>query len=262
MSELYDYLRIVSRTNGVNTHKEYQIRNIRHKITQDFRKSIDAEVVKINEIEQLVLITRDKGDEQIKRIKSLPDGRIDLGDIVEWNGVYYIVYKMDADRRIQSKGRMYECNTKLRWRNKSGIIVERHGKGEDATKYSEGTQGGYMLRIGEFQLKIIVRLDDETVLIRRDDRFMIDANSFLDNLSENNILPMVYRVTRRNVVTGTFEDTGYVEITLVEDQFVAGYDDPENMLACKREEIISNESQDDIVSSIENSEPESEGGWL
>ena len=105
----YELGRIVSRSNGVNSMKELQIRDIRNRITRDFRKSIDAEDVKINGVDHLLLITRDKGDEQIKRIKSLPDERFDLGDIVNWNGVNYIVYKMDADRRIQSKGRMYEC---------------------------------------------------------------------------------------------------------------------------------------------------------
>ena len=64
----YELGRIVSRSNGVDTMKEYQLRDIKCKITRDFRKSIDAEDVTINGKPQLVLITRDKGDEQIKKI--------------------------------------------------------------------------------------------------------------------------------------------------------------------------------------------------
>ena len=259
----YEFRRIVSKANDVNTMKEYMLRDIKDRITRDFRKSIDAEDVSINGVNRLVLITRDKGDEQIKKIKSLPDERFDLGDIVNWNGVNYIIYKMDDDRRIQSKGRMYECNMKLRWKNHSGEIIERVGKGEDATKYSEGTQGGQVLRIGEFQIKIIVRLDSETVLIKRDDRFIIDADAFLSDMSDNGVLPNVFRVTRRNVLTGTFPDTGYVEITLVEDQFIAGVDDVENMIADNVRDIVKpndvdNESDE---GSEENNENE-EGGWL
>ena len=234
----YEFNRIVSRSNGVNSMKEYQLRDIKHRITRDFCKSIDAENVEVNGNPQLVLITRDKGDEQIKKIKSLPDERLDLGDIINWNGTNYIIYKMDADRRIQSKGRMYECNTKLRWKNSKGEIIERVGKGEDATKYGEGTEGTFRLRVGEFQLKIIVRLDEETVLIRRDDRFIIDADNFADVMKDNNMLPTVYRVSRRNVVTGTFPQTGYVEITLVEDQFVAGQDDLENLIAPRVSKMV------------------------
>jgi len=241
----YELGRIISRSNGVDSMKEYQLRDIKHRITRDFRKSIDAEDVTINGEDRLVLITRDKGDEQIKKIKSLPDERFDLGDIVNWNGVNYIIYKMDADRRIQSKGRMYECNTKLRWKNAKGEIIERVGKGEDATKYGEGTEGTFRIRIGEFQLKIIVRLDEETVLIRRDDRFIIDADQFIDTMTENGIMPNVYKVTRRNVTTGTFpqDDTdgighGYIEITLIEDQFVAGQDDLENRIAPRVKDIV------------------------
>lgn len=261
MNNMFEYLQVVSRSNGVQSNKDRQIRNIKHRITRDFLKSIDAEEVEINNCKQTVLITRDKGDEQIKKIKSLPDEKFELGDVVIWNGIPYIVYKLDADRRIQTKGRMYECNTKLRWKNKNGEIVERFGKGEDATKYSEGTQGGYTLRIGEFQLKVIVSLDEETVLIRRDDRFMMDASAFIGVLAENDILPMVYRVTRRNVVTGTFENKGYVEITLVEDQFVAGHDDVENMIACRRSEIIDS-GDDDCENTFSSEDVGEEGGWL
>lgn len=262
MSETLNYLKVVSRSNGVTSNKERQIRNLKRRITKDFVKSIDAENVVINGEEKILLITRDKGDEQIKKIKSLPDDNFELGDVVMWNDIPYIVYKVDADRRIQTKGRMYECNTKLRWKNKSGKIIERFGKGEDATKYSEGTQGGYTLRVGEFQLKVIVTLDEETVLIRRDDRFMIDTERFLHVLSENEVLPMVYRVTRRNVVTGTFQDKGYVEITMVEDQFISGHDDPENMLACRRSELIETGSDDCENTFSTTEETADEGGWL
>lgn len=250
----YQLGRIISRSNGVNSMKEYQIRDIKDRITRDFRKSIDAEDVTINGEPHLVLITRDKGDEQIKKIKSLPDDRFDLGDIVTWNNVDYIIYKMDADRRIQSKGRMYECNIKLRWKNANGDIVERVGKAEDATKYGEGTEGTFRLRIGEFQLKVLLRLDEETILIKRDDRFMIDADDFYGTLLENDIMPNVYKVSRRNVTTGTFPQDGsqhgYVEITLIEDQFVSGVDDVENKLSPPVKKIVKPATDSE------------EGGWL
>lgn len=274
----YEIGRIISRTNGVDSMKEFQLRDIKNKITRDFKKSIDAENVLINGKKQLVLITRDKGDEQIKRIKSLPDERFDLGDIVNWNGIDYIVYKMDADRRIQSKGRMYECNMRLRWKNAKGEIIERVGKGEDATKYGEGTEGTFRLRIGKFQLKVLVRLDEETVLIERDDRFLIDASAFLETMQENGVMPNAYRVSRRNVTTGTFPDVGYVEITLVEDQFVAGKDDIKNMIAARVADMVKipddddedgNNGSDDNTGNVDqgsgdeqNSQSEDEGGWL
>ena len=148
-------------------------------------------------------------------------------------------------------------------KNSKGEIIERVGKGEDATKYGEGTEGSFRLRIGEFQLKILIRLDEETVLIKRDDRFMIDAEDFLDVMTENGVMPNVYKVSRRNVTTGTFPQDGsqhgYIEITLVEDQFVAGSDDIENRIAPRVK---------DIVNKVDNSSGESsdnqsgEGGWL
>lgn len=230
--------------NDASTVQEYLTNELKREIKNSFYRNLDAQNVLVNGKEQTLLITRDKGDEQIKKVKSMPDEVINLGDIITWNGVYYIVYKLDGDRRIQSKGRMYQCNAVLRWKNKDGIIVERHGKAEDATKYSEGTMGGNTLRIGEFQLKVIIRLDEESCLIQRDDRFILDAQEFIGTMLENGVLPKVYRVTRRNVVTGTFDVAGYVEITLVEDQFIAGSDDIENMIACSKRDLISNSTND------------------
>lgn len=261
MLSQYDMMRIISRTNNVGTKKEYQIRDIRNRITRDFKKSIDAEDVTINGEEHTILITRDKGDGRIKKIKSYPDDSFELGQIVTWNDVNYIIYKMDADRRIQSKGVMYECNTKLRWRNKHGEIVERVGKGEDATKYSEGTEGGNIMRTGEFQIKVLIPLDEETALIKRDDRFIIDADAFIDVMVESGIMPYVFKVTRKNVITGTFPEHGYVEITMVEDEFVSGHDDLENMVACPKSEMILNGSEGH--KEVEDSpEQDDEGGWL
>lgn len=271
----YEYNRIVSHTNGVNNFKEFQLRDIKHRITRDFFKSIDAENVLINGVSQNILITRDKGDEQIKRIKSLPDERFELGDYVNWNGTNYIIYKIDADRRIQSKGRMYECNMTLRWKNSKGEIIERVGKAEDATKYGEGTEGTEVIRIGKFQIKVLVRLDEETVKIRRDDRFIVDAMNYIDIMVEDGILPDVYKVTRINTTTGTFPDVGYIEITMIEDRFVPGHDDYENMIACKVSEMIKegstghesdeNNSGDDNSNDENNNDQtnaEEDGGWL
>ena len=264
----YELGRIISRSNGVNSMKEFQIRDIKEKIKRDFKKSIDAENVMINNEPRLVLITRDKGDEQIKKIKSLPDERFDLGDIVNWNDTNYIIYKMDADRRIQSKGRMYECNVKLRWKNSEGKIIERVGKGEDATKYGEGTEGTFRLRIGKFQLKVIVRLDKETAMIERDTRFLIDATAFLEDMKEHGVLPNAYKVTRRNVTTGTFPNIGYIEITMIEDQFVPGSDDIDNMIAANVTSMVGIKSDDDSDESGNENENENENnsqqeeGWL
>lgn len=265
--EQYELMRIIARANDAYTKKEVQIREIKRKIQRDFTKSIDAECVTINEKKkQMLLITRDKGDERVKKVKSRPDETFFLGDIINWNGTNYIVNYIDADRRIQTKGRMYECNTTLRWKNRKGNIVERVGKGEDATKYSEGVQGGNTVRIGEFQLKVVVRLDEETVLIQRDDRFMIDAFDYIEDIIENGATPAVFRVTRRNVVTGTFPSTnGYVEITLVEDQFVAGHDDVENRIACKRDELIENgerHKDEGLNNDNDTGEEPVEEGWL
>ena len=144
----------------------------------------------------------------------------------------------------------------------------------DKTKYGEGTEGTFRIRIGEFQLKVIIRLDSETARIKRDDRFIIDVDPKYfhdtDNLQNGydsfDIIPSVYKVTRRNVVTGTFPDIGYIELTLSEDQFVAGYDSLSDMIACKVSDIVkiddSEQGTSDGSTEESSDSNENNGGWL
>lgn len=255
------YYRAIQGNTGVADRKSSEIKKVRSFIENSFDNTPDSQDVTVNDVQSKLLITPVE-DENIKKINSAPSGSFNLGDIVEWQNTRYLIFKIDGDRRFCCSGRMQRCNTYIKWKNSSGDVIVRHGIGEDATKYSEGTQGSETLRVGEFQLKIKVKLDPETVLIRRDDRFMIDAEQFATEMAGASAIPNVYRVTRRNVVTGTFEGTGYVEITLVEDQFVAGHDNIENMLACKKLEIITNDDEtcDNADSgSVDNG---TDDGWL
>ena len=88
---------------------------------------------------------------------------------------------------------------------------------------------------------------------------------YLDAMAENGITPNAYKVTRRNVTTGTFPTVGYVEITMVEDQFVAGADDLENMIAARVEEMVRiPEGNSDVGPDDPDSggNTDDEGGWL
>lgn len=94
------------------------------------------------------------------------------------------------------------------------------------------------MRIGEFALKVKVQMNPQTLQIRRDQRFLIGE-------SGEGCVPNAYITSRLNQITGTYvehEDEnwvnyGYIEVTVLEDQFrphadradlmIADYIDPE-----------------------------------
>lgn len=173
----------------------------------------------------------------LKNFISLPGETIPFGAMIQYADRYWLVREKEIDDEIYAKCQGQLCNVLMRWQNTDGDILEYYGVGEDATKYSSGVLNGsdYMITLGEFQIKVALPVNEDTAVIHRDMRFLIDADSFLDTLQDAGMHPTAFKVTRRNIVTGTFDDEGYVEITLVEDRFIDGKDDEENGLAYQPE---------------------------
>ena len=215
MNHDLDYYRKIQGVNGSASAKESEIRLIKNELSRDFFNSIDCESVTVNGTNAYLLITRST-DETIKKVVSMPDESIYLGDVVSWLSTDWIIDSIDADNRINSRGKMRRCNVVLKWIDENGDIHSHPGFCEDATKYSEGVSGGKMIQIGEFQLKIKIHLDANSAKINRDKRFLIDASSYLPQLEVSGSHPSAYAVTRRNVLTGNHNGHGYVELTLVE----------------------------------------------
>lgn len=204
------------------------------------------------------VIVNSQDDYKIKEIVSMPGQRIPFGSAVQFRDMPWIVTSVDIDDEINSKATMCLCNCKLKWKSQNGTIYTYDGYAEDATKYSEGVESTQYLRIAEFQIKVKIPVDQISALIHRDMRFVIDADKYIDNLVSVDDRPFVFRVTRRNIITGTYNDEGYVEITLVQDQWVEGKDDYVNLLAAQPYELA--EPYPDTDPPAETDEDES--GWM
>lgn len=202
------------------------------------------------------VVVNSKDDYLVKELVCLPDERIPFGSLVMFSNMTWLNVKTDVDDEIYSKCEIHLCNCKLRWKDKYGTLFEYDGVAEDATKYSEGVESNQYMRIAEFQIKVKVRLDEISANLKRDMRFIIDADKYISTILSANNRPFVFRVTRRNIITGTFADEGYVEITLVQDQWIEGKDDPVNMIAYQVFE------DGNLLEDISNSSIGNETGWL
>lgn len=197
------------------------------------------------------VIVKSSDSYYIREIVCMPGERLLLGKVVQFCDMPWIVTDRDYDEEVYGKSKIKMCNVKLKWKDANDIVHVYDGWADDATKYSEGVEHTSYIRIGEFQLKVFVPVDEYTSTIWRDMRFIIDAGKYIPDIISNNHYPFVFKVTRRNIVTGTYADEGYVEITLVEDEFLVGQDDAENMIAAQINGAKNMEFPDT-----------SEGGWL
>lgn len=204
---------------------------------------------------RMYVVVNSKDDYNFKEIVCIPGERVPFGSVVQFSNKQWIVTKTDFDDEIYSKSEMYLCNCVLRWIDKNGKMHAYEGHAEDATKYSEGVEATQYIKVAEFQIKVKISMDSISALIYRDMRFIIDAEKFVPNMIADNDRPFVFRVTRRNIVTGTCGDEGYVEITLVQDQWIEGRDDYEQMIAAQPHQL--KESYPEDITPDAN-----EGRWL
>lgn len=145
---------------------------------------------------QNVLIISSANELDTKKIVSMPDEIIGIGSIIEWNNEHWIVYDNDCEDSIYQVGMMYRCNVYLKWQNEKGQIIGRYGYIEDISKTGMGLKvsGDIMYQLEQYY-KGYFALDEETIKIRRDKRFLMDVN---------NLVPEAYIVTNRKVMNYNF----------------------------------------------------------
>lgn len=110
--------------------------------------------------------------------------------------------------------RMSRCQYLLRWQNNEGEIVERWGYSSDQTKYSNGETGNSIITLGDNQYSLLLPIDEETKLLKRNMRFVMDF--------EDSDKPDVYRLTNRKVNLNNelyFDRGGTMSITLTFTEF-------------------------------------------
>ena len=105
--------------------------------------------------------------------------------------------------------RMTRCQHLLRWQNPKGDIIERWSYSSDQTKYSTGETGNNTITVGDNQYCLLLPIDQETKLLKREMRFAMDF--------EDSEEPDIYRLTNRKVNLNNelyFDRGGTMTVTL------------------------------------------------
>lgn len=158
-----------------------------------------------------------------KKFNTLPDEIVNLGDIVLWQEMHWLVTQVDFDDEISRSGNMVQCNRQIRWQNSNTYeIVERWCL---LTKpYTSNINEGFAVSTSNREFKIQLPFDDETRLIDLDKRFMLEII---------NGRPRTYKCTSVDQNTNKYQDIdgGLIVINLSQDE--AGQtDDRADLMIC------------------------------
>ena len=187
-----NYFMKVQNAYGTKNRREKELVKVNSQMTKHFEDTYDTEDVLLNgEPFKLMIIKDTDGNTFKKKIKSPHGRKFNLGDYVQWNGQTWLVTLLDVDDRTWCRGYMYLCTVPLRWQNSDGKIVERFAYSEDFTKYSKGSIGNFVIKIGDNQYGLTLPVDSETKKLKRDMRFPIDF--------DDAEIPDVYELSNRKV---------------------------------------------------------------
>lgn len=184
-----------------NTRRERAIHETQRSITKRSPRSPAYKTVLIDGNEQQVVITSTANLYE-KKINALPHEHIYAGSIVEWNDRYWIIQYTDCEDDVYQRGIMQQCNICLKWQNAKGNIIVRYGYSEDITQYAAGVVTNKILDSLELNFKINLPMDEETILLRRGKRFLLDV------LSDE---PNAYILTNRNTNSLNFKPVNITE---------------------------------------------------
>lgn len=225
------YFQKINNAYKTTKKQEVDLYEIKQNITSGFEDTIDYNIVKINDVNQGILIINTKNMLE-KTIKSRPNETFYLGNYINWNNQIWIISKIDSNNQVLTTGTIKQCNITLCWLNKKGETITRYCHGQNATKYSGGLNENKVVTTPDLQMNIILPIDSETILLQRDKRFLIEDERYSSVLRENDIDPTAFKLTQRDVKTDTFSSVGgIIDLTLSEDLFNSVTDNAELFIA-------------------------------
>lgn len=183
-----------------------------------------------------------------KNILAMPGENIFAGSYVEWANSIWLITSVDEDSEVYQTGLMVQCNYNLKWINPSGEIVSRMVVAIDGTKYLTGEYSQQFVTVGDARMQVTMPKDEETVLINRDDRFLIDDPDAPDI--------QAFEVTKLNRISSVYNGHGVCVHMLVESPRNDNVDNYELMIANYYDRIkTQGETKPVVKDSIELTSP-------
>ena len=217
---------------GGTTYRDEQIENARMLVEQTFADdpSYIVDGVRVWNTDRVLhpRIYEDKyraSSPAQAKIQTLLSEPFYMGDVIPWtNHGYWLCINSNFLHGIQWEGTLSFCNHLVRFLSpRNGEIVEYPISVINATQYGSGETDKQRMSIGSSQLLVDITFDEHTVLLDSGFRFLLDRNREF---------PTAFKVTQADTVSYSDSgERGYIQLTVVEDQFNPKTDNKEQMIA-------------------------------
>lgn len=155
----------------------------------------------------------------------LPVGTSKSGMYVKYDNRFWLINGIVDNNTVYEKATMVFCNWYLSWINQQGKIITRRCSITSASQYNSGETGVTRYIVRSDQLSITFPCDDETLMIKDGQRFIIDKRCELyEKAFDNNIKKdtnknlLVYQVTRMSNILYNYEDCGIIDLIASQDE--------------------------------------------
>lgn len=155
----------------------------------------------------------------------VPIGSCKAGMYFKYKNRYWLIVGMVDDNKMYEKAIVTWCNYLITWVNGNGAIIQRWANVSSASQYNNGETYTDHYRTRTDQLMILTPDDDESILLDSGKRFIIDQRckvyekNFSTDVTVNTECPVtVYRLTRPDSVLFDYNDSGYHEFMVYQDE--------------------------------------------
>lgn len=169
--------------------------------------------------------TEDTALKTTKRNILLPIGSCKAGMYIKYKNRYWLIIGLVDDNQIYEKAVVTLCNYKLSWVDQNNMVHSRWANITSASQYNHG-ETGYKFYIGRTdQLLVLIPDDDYSLTIKTNQRFIIDRRCEIyekeidiESGKDTSHDVAVYRMTRADSVLFDYQDSGYHQIMVYQDE--------------------------------------------
>ncbi|MGN1341588.1 MAG: hypothetical protein ACI4WS_14975 [Oscillospiraceae bacterium] len=218
------YFRTIQNGIGAKHRKDIKLSEAQQRFADRFEDSFNYEYdITRNEAEQQFIVAPSHNDKNKCSIFPRPGEELNMGDIIYWHKIHWLVTDIDFSDSITRSGIMERCNRTIQWQNpETREIQERWCI---ATKpYTSNIDKGKEVNTSNREFKIQIPFDEETSLVDVDKRFL------LETISGH---PKAYKCTCVDTVTNKYQDIkgGFLIWNLTQSEYNDATDNVELMIA-------------------------------
>lgn len=162
--------------------------------------------------------TPDTKLKSMQRTILAPIGSLKAGYYVHYKNRYWLIIGLVDNNGIYEKAVAVLCNYLLTWINGRGKIIQRWINAASASQYNNGETSTNNYFVRSDQLMILTPDDDECLLIKHSQRFVIDRRHevYERNFDDNTLVDtsndlITYELTRMDNVLFDYQDSGHSE---------------------------------------------------